>query len=209
MFEEYMISEMNVCVCVCVYFVCVHVCVHACVYVAVCVGVCVWVWRCVCVCVCVCMCSMHICVWLQTGTGKTLAFLLPALVHIDGQPVWVYMLSQLGEVFCLILCIYLSCGSCAVWHICDLFVCMCLHWCLFVCVFVCVCLCTCVLVSLCVHTYTHILVSVGTHAHMAVFQSLSAEEGPLGVGAVSYQGAGAVACVFMCNYLHTCMIAHL
>ena len=23
----------------------------------------------------------------QTGTGKTLAFLLPALIHIEGQPV--------------------------------------------------------------------------------------------------------------------------
>ena len=44
---------------------------------------------------------------------------------------------------------------------------------------------------------------------MAVFQSPSAEEGPLGVGAVSYQGAGAVVCSCVITYtpvwLHTCM----
>ena len=44
---------------------------------------------------------------------------------------------------------------------------------------------------------------------MAVFQSPSAEEGPHSVGAVSYQGAGAVVCSCVITYtpvwLHTCM----
>ena len=31
------------------------------------------------------LCSVQILAILQTGTGKTLAFLFPALVHIDGQ----------------------------------------------------------------------------------------------------------------------------
>ena len=206
MFEEYMISEMNVCVCVCVYLcVCVHVCVYACVYVAVCVGVCVWVWRCVCVCVHVF--NAYLCLITdRDGEDTGLPSAGPG-PHRWTACVSLRVITVGGGL--LSHSLYLS----LLWLLC----CMAYMW--FVCVYVfalmplCVCVCVCVFVHICacvfMCTYLHILVSVGIHAHMAVFQSLSAEEGPLGVGAVSYQGAGAVACVFMCNYLHTCMIAHL
>lgn len=35
----------------------------------------------------------------QTGTGKTLAYLLPGFIHMDGQPVWVRDLLSLMFLF--------------------------------------------------------------------------------------------------------------